>query len=126
MLLGPTIPAPSPAQPPATTPTWRSSVGLNEVLAVGAGDSPALGGREVVDAPTRGVEASKALINDGDTGNVEAVHVSSISAVPHFQTWPWVESGRCGSIRDDEPVSCVILIECEQLGVAALPLTDFK
>jgi hypothetical protein len=32
----------------------------------------------------------------------------------------------CGSVRYDEPVSCVIFIKGEQFGVAALPLAGFK
>src|SRR5688500_9541458 len=33
---------------------------------------------------------------------------------------------RPGSVRYDEPVSCVIFIKGEQFGVAALPLAGFK
>src|SRR5262245_7687158 len=35
-------------------------------------------------------------------------------------------SARCGSVRYDEPVSCVIFVKGEQFGVAALPLAGFK
>lgn len=51
-------------------------------------------------------------------------HVASRDGIfPSFSPFAMIVSG---SIRGDEPVSCVILIKSEQFGVAALPLAAYQ